>query len=66
MGLDTEFKELIEELVQAASRLRTQAGRDKDLKGAVTHVVVSSCKRVKNVQGEQTEWKEKMKAPRGS
>ena len=66
MGLDTEFKELIEELVQAASRLRTQAGRDKDLKGAVTLVVVSSCKRVKNVQGEQTEWKEKMKAPRGS
>lgn len=47
MGLDTEFKELTEELVQASSRLRKEAGRDKDLKGAVTEVVVSSCKQVK-------------------
>lgn len=65
MGLDTAFKELTEELVQASSRLRKEAGRDKDLEGAVTQVA-SSCKQVKNVQGEPTEWEEKMKAPRGS
>lgn len=60
MGLDTEFKELTEELVQASSRLRKEAGRDKDLKGAVTEVVVSSCKQVKKMCKEsQQNGKEK-------